>query len=42
MLERSPGCDTVIFKDEDISESLVIPQIGDPVTVGCQNVFDTL
>jgi hypothetical protein len=42
MLQRSPGCDTVIFEDEDISESLVIPQINDPVTVGRQNVFDTL
>jgi hypothetical protein len=32
----------MIFEDEDISESLIIPQINDPVTVGRQNVFDTL
>jgi hypothetical protein len=34
MFQRGPCCNAVVFEDKDMSETLVAPEIDDPLTVG--------
>jgi hypothetical protein len=39
MLERSPCRNSVVFEDEDISKTLIPPQIDDPLAIGPQDIL---
>jgi hypothetical protein len=39
MFQRGPRCDAMVFEDEDISKTLVTPQINDPLAVGQQDIL---
>jgi hypothetical protein len=39
MFQRGSRCDSMVFKDENISKALVTPQINDPLAVGQQNIL---
>jgi hypothetical protein len=38
MFQRSPCCHSMVLKYENISEPLIILEIGNPVSVGCQDM----
>jgi hypothetical protein len=42
MFQRSPCCHSMVLKYENISEPLIILEIGNPVSVGCQDMCDPL
>jgi hypothetical protein len=39
MFQRGPCCNPMVFEDEDVSKTLVTPQIDDPLAVGQQDVL---
>ena len=42
MFQRSPRCHPMVLKYKNISEPLIILEIGNPVSVGCQDMRDSL